>query len=78
MGLPIGPPMVAQMVTNLPAMQETWVRSLGREDTLKKVMVIYSKILAWRSPWTEEPEGYSQWGHKEFDMTDQLTHIERK
>ena len=48
---------VAQMVKNLPAMQETWVRSQGWEDPLKKEMAIYSIILAWRIPWTEEPGG---------------------
>ena len=46
--------LVAQMVKNLPAMQETWVRSLGREDPLEKGMAIHSS-LAWEIPWTEEP-----------------------
>ena len=49
--------LVAQMVKNLPAMQETWVQSLGREDPLEKGMVTYFCILAWRIPWTEEPGG---------------------
>ena len=40
---------------NLPAVQETWVQSLGQEDPLKKGMATYSSILAWRVPWTEEP-----------------------
>ena len=44
---------VAQMVKNLPAMQETWVRSLGREDPLEKGMATHSSILAWRIPWAE-------------------------
>ena len=48
---------VAQMVKNLPAMQETQVRSLGWEDPLEKRMAVYSSILAWRVPWTEEPDG---------------------
>ena len=48
---------VAQTVKNLPAMQETWVRSLGGEDPLEKGMATYSSILAWRIPWTEEPGG---------------------
>ena len=48
---------VAQMVKNLPAIQETWVRSQGWEDPLKKEMAIHSIILAWRIPWTEEPGG---------------------
>ena len=46
---------VAQMVKNLPAMQETWVRSLGREDPLEKDMATHSSIPARRIPWTEEP-----------------------
>ena len=47
--------LVAQMVKNLPAMQETCVQSLGWEVTLEKGMVTYSSILAWRIPWIEEP-----------------------
>ena len=47
----------AQTVKNLPAMQKTWVQSLGQEDPLEKEMATYSRILAWRSPWTEEPGG---------------------
>ena len=43
------------MVKNLPAMQETWFRSLGQEDPLEKGMATHSSILAWRIPWTEEP-----------------------
>ena len=42
-------------VKNLPATQETWVRSLGLEDSLKEGMATHSSILAWRIPWTEEP-----------------------
>ena len=49
--------MVAQMVTNLPAMQETRVQSLGQEDVLEKRMATHSSILAWRIPWIEEPGG---------------------
>ena len=44
-----------QKVKILPAMQETWVQSLGQEDALEKEMAIHSSILAWRIPWTEEP-----------------------
>ena len=44
--------LVAQLVKNLPAMQETWVRSLGWEDLLEKGKVTHSSILAWRIPWT--------------------------
>ena len=47
--------LVAQLVKNLPAMQETWVQFLGREDPLEKEMATYSSILAWRIPWTKEP-----------------------
>ena len=49
--------MVAQTVKNLPAMEETKVRSLGWEDSLKKEMATHSSILAWRIPWAEEPDG---------------------
>ena len=63
--------LVAQTVKNLPAMHETWVRSLGREDALEKGMTTHSSILAWRIGWTE---GYSPWGHKESDMTEKVTH----
>ena len=45
---------MAQMVKNPPAMQETWVRSLGQEDPLEKEMAIHSSTLAWKIPWTEE------------------------
>ena len=58
------------MVKNLPAVQETWVRSLGQEDPLEKGVAIHSSILAWRIPWTEEPVGlYSPWDSKESDMS---------
>ena len=66
--------LVAQTVKNLPAMWETWVRSLGWEDPLEKGMAIHSSILAWRIPWTEEPGGlYSPWGRKESDTTEPLS-----
>ena len=47
--------LVAQLVKNLSAMQETWVRSLDLEDPLGKEMAAHSSTLAWRIPWTEEP-----------------------
>ena len=50
-----GASLVAHIVKNLPAMQETWVRSLGWEDLLGKEMATQSSILAWKIPWTEEP-----------------------
>ena len=66
--------MVAQWLKNLPAMQETWVQSLGWEDPLGEEMATHSSILAWRIPWAEEPTmSYSPWGHKESDTTEQLT-----
>ena len=53
---------VAQTVENLPAMPETWFRSLGWEDPLEKGMATHSSILAWRIPWTEEPDGLQSTG----------------
>ena len=47
--------LIAQLVKNLPAVQETWVRFLGWEDTLEKKMATHSSTLAWRIPWIEEP-----------------------
>ena len=57
-------------VKNLPAIQEMRVRSLGWEDSLEKMMATYSRILAGRIPWTEEPGGpWGPWGRKESDRT---------
>ena len=50
------------MVKNLPAMQGTWVQSLGQEDPLEKEMATHSSILAWRIPWMEEPGGLQSMG----------------
>ena len=47
--------LVAQLAKKLPAIQETWVQSLGQKDPLKKEMATNSSILAWRIPWTKEP-----------------------
>ena len=58
------------MVKNLPTMQETWVRSLGQEDTLEKGMATHPRILAWRIPWKEEPGGLQCTGCKESDTTE--------
>ena len=63
--------LVAQMVKNLPAVWEVWVRSLGREDPLEKGMATHSRILAWKIPWTEEPLG--TWSHKEWDTIERLS-----
>ena len=52
-----GPSLVAQMVKNLPSMQETQVRSLGQEDPLKKGIATHSSVLAWKIPWIEDPGG---------------------
>ena len=54
--------LVAQMVKNLPVMQETWVRPLGQEDPLEKEMTTQSSTLAWEFPWTEEPGGLQSMG----------------
>ena len=54
--------LVAQIVKNLPAMQETRVQSLDREDPLEKIMATHSSILAWRIPWTQEPGGLKSMG----------------
>ena len=54
--------LIAQLVKNLPAMQETWVPSLGLEDPLEKEMATHSSILAWGIPWTEEPGGLQSMG----------------
>ena len=54
--------LLAQMVKNLPTVQESWVRSLSREDPLEKGMAFHSSILAWRIPWMEEPDGLQSMG----------------
>ena len=53
-------------------MQETWVQSLGREDSLEKEMATYSIILAWRIPWTVELGGLQSTGRKQSDTTERL------
>ena len=52
------------MAKNPPVMRETWVRSLGWEDPLEKKKATHSSILAWRTPWTEEPGGLQSMGSK--------------
>ena len=66
---------MAQMVKNLPAMQETWVQSLGWLDHQDEGLTSQSSILGWRIPWAEEP-GSLQWGQNMPDTTEQLTHTE--
>ena len=67
-----GASLVAQRLKRLPAMRETWVRSLGWEDPLEKEMATHSSILAWRIPWTEELGGLQSMGRKESDTTERL------
>ena len=63
--------LVAQSAKNLPAVQETWVSSLGQEDPLEKEMATPSSILAWKISWTERPlVACSPWGRKELGMTE--------
>ena len=55
--------LVAQLVKNLPAMQETWVRSLGLEDSLEKGKTTHSSIQAWKIPWTVQSMELQRVGH---------------
>ena len=58
-------------MVNLPAIQETWVQSLGWEDLLEKEMATHSSIIAWEIPWTQRNlVGYSPWGCIESDTTE--------
>ena len=59
---------MAQTVKHLPAMQETWVQSLGQEDPLEKEMATHSSVLAWKIPWMEEP------GRLEFMGSQRVVH----
>ena len=70
---------VAQVVKNLPAVQESRVRSLGWEDPLEKEMATHSSILAWKIPWTEEPGGLQSMGsqrvgHNQVTSTNTMDH----
>ena len=60
---------MAQMVKRLPAIRETWVRSLGLEDTLEKEMATHSSTLACKIPWTEKPGRLQSMGLQEWDTT---------
>ena len=60
---------IAQLVKNLPALWETWVRSLGWEDTLEKGKATHSSILAWRIPWTVQSIGSQRVGHDRAMIT---------
>ena len=59
--------LVAQRLKRLPAMQETWVQSLGREDPLETEMATHSSILTWRILWTEEPGGLQSTGSQRVE-----------
>ena len=63
---------MAHIVKNPPAMQETWVRSLGWEDPLEEGRATHSSILAWRIPWTEEPDRLQSMGSQR-DTTERLS-----
>ena len=63
--------MVAQMVKNLPAMQEMWVLSLGQEDPWEKGMATHSSVLAFESPWTEDPGGLQSVGLQRLALSNQ-------
>ena len=64
--------LVVQRLKCLPAMWETWVQSLGRDDPLEKEMATHSSIPAWRIPWMEELGGLESTGRKESDTTERL------
>ena len=59
--------LIDQSVKNLPTMQETRILSLGRQDPLEKEMATHSSILAWKSPWTEEPGGLQSMGSQRIE-----------
>ena len=65
---------MAQLVKNPPAMQDTWVSSLGQEDPLEKGMATHSSILAWRILWTEKPGGLQSIGLQRVDTTEVTYH----
>ena len=60
---------MAQIIKNLPAMQESPIQSLSQEDPLEKEMATHSSIVAWRIPWTEEPGGLQSIRWQELGMT---------
>ena len=64
-------PISAMRLKHLPAMWETWVRSLGQEDPLEKEMATHSRILAWRIPWMEESGGLQSTGSQKESDTDE-------
>ena len=62
--------LVAQLLKNLPALQESWVQSLGWEDPPEKELATHSSILAWRIPWTEEHGGLQSMGSQTVRLSD--------
>ena len=68
--------LVAQLLKNLPVMQETQVRFLGQEDPLEKEMATHSTKLAWETSWTEEPGRLQSMASQELDMTEQINHYQ--
>ena len=66
---PMRASLIAQLVKNLPAVQETWVQFLGQKDPLEKEMATHSSILAWRIPWAGEPSRLQSMGSQESDTT---------
>ena len=69
--------LVAQTVERLPAMRETWVRSLGQEDPLEKEMATHFSTLAWKIQCTGSLVGYSPWGHKELARLSHFTSLQK-
>ena len=67
---------MAQMVKNMPAVQETLVQSLGQEDPLEKEMATHSSIFAWRTSWTEEPGGLQSMGFQRVRLNCVTKHLD--
>ena len=68
--------LVAQLVKNLPVMQETQVQFLGQEDPLEKEMATHSTKLTWETSWTEEPGRLQSMASQESDMTERINHYQ--
>ena len=71
-------PKAPQRLKRLPAMRETWVRSLGQEEPLEKEMATRSSVLAWRTPWTEEPGGLPSTGSQSRTRLSDFTKLQKK
>ena len=67
------PALGTQMVKNLPAIWDTWIRSLSQKNPLEKGIATHFSVLVWRISWTEEPDRHSLWGCKESYVTEWLT-----